>query len=365
MSKLFDLLLGVIVALALAPFIVLRWAWKQCNAGVRYVIDGIMFDINKPQTVTPSVDVKQAETEVLQPASPVATQQARTSLIEPGPQERRTATRGGIAADHVFKIADFHVQIVFNNDFGGTVSVYGADNLVRRKIRAKSQAAATLMLNVYQSETFSLPDLQLTNELSTDMAIVQTEQDGIAFLEELLSPKDPSFFEAANKRLPNTFDLPRPIEPDSAVFALAVLRGEAVAPTEPAKEMSRTTASSAEANNTAGGTISQAKRASKGSVTGKVVELGMRNSLFGGWNKGGGQSGVRKEAGQVFETTIEMYDGTKVSRRGVRLQELFAENEIRLGDMVEIEMLEGTQVNHGENRGMRNEYKLRVLERSP
>jgi hypothetical protein len=264
----------------------------------------------------------------------------------PATLNSRVATRDESLVKGLQKIADRHVCIQFNACFSASVSLYRQDARASRKIRATSNAAGILMRSLYLRESFDLPDVSLENGVSFDDVVVDTETQGMRFIEDLLSNSGAGYFSETKlpSRVTDSKDQQAPADMEATARALAILRGEmaAVQPgnlADSVAEVGKTEIQPAQ---------QRSSRKPNGVTTGRVVEYGMRKLLF-------------SSGGESFEATLECRGGDFVSFRGVRLQEKFVEHQVQIGDEVEIHSLGKTQV--GEKKS-RNEYEVKVLERT-
>jgi len=247
-------------------------------------------------------------------------------------------------------IADYHVNVVFNDSFTASVALHSREGLVRRKMRAVSEAAGTLMRDTYGRETWDLSDYQLEGSLTLEDAILDTERLGVKFLKGLLSSTGPS---------------PENVPPNSPASATdeatysranALLRAEDPAPSGSAKAAPATPPPEV-------ATTVRVRRGPGEVTRGIVVECGYRALIWQGGHRRSGQQGT------TFEAILEVDDGSTASFRGVRLQEQFSQHDVHVGDLIEITSLGRTKVDiRGDEgsveRGMRNEFQVRVLERA-
>lgn len=240
-------------------------------------------------------------------------------------------------------VADYIINVRFNDAFSASVSVFNSQKITRRKIRAISPAAGILMKNIYGREGFNLPEYELSEGRTVEEAVMDTERIGIEFMENLLT-KPAEYFQPE----PAKGEDPKPAmaDPESIARSVAILRGELADANTPTQ---RIQPAEPPANSEA---VLQRrfKRKAIGVTVGIVTEMGMRKMLY----KGGAMT---------FEAQIQRDDGEFVSFRGVRLNELFTEYGIKTGDRVEIESLGTTTSDTGDGeKRTRNEYKVKVLE---
>lgn len=258
-------------------------------------------------------------------------------------------------------IANYHASVIFSDDFSASIAVFKTTGLVRRKVRAISAAASMLMLELYTRDTFELPDLTLSDTVTLDKIVLDTEAIGIRFIEDLLKKKDPKYFGLSGNLLtPNTQlaepqqsgsgEIVKQLPPDETkeqalARSLALLRGSMASVDQ--------TVAIAPAEMKTGVVVT--KRESKGTVVGRIQTMGMRDIPPTNGKKGYA----------TFEATLLQNDGQHVSFRGVRLNELFVENGVKEGDLVEIQSLGRTKVaatQEDERPTYRNEFLVKVLE---
>ena len=314
---------------------------------------GLYLDAKKAREQAPVVDPPQGQGEVQ--SSPVASAQIQPSPQPPPdpvvPAAAVVVVNDDRPAPNVFSVADFHICIQFSESFSGTVSVFKARKLVKRKIRAISEAAAELMMGAYGSEVFELPPATLTPKFDFEAAVLATEELGIQFIKELLTPKAKGVAPALPSQTPKQTPLPAP-DPVRTERALALLRAEMEEP------KATPTQTRIEAPMQERGTmVRQSRRPTQSITVGRVIEFGMRAMLFQAGSKG-------ERSGKTFEATIECADGACVSLRGVRLQELFTQEGIVVGDEVEIASLGKTQVTVDGESKYRNEFVVKVRQKA-
>lgn len=273
-------------------------------------------------------------------------QRPAVGQVEPDEDLEREVALAEVAG--LRSIADCHVNVVFNDSFTASVALHSREGLVRRKMRAVSEAAGTLMRDTYGRETWELPDFQLQGGLTIEDAILDTERLGVRFLKGLLSGTSPARDAPTNTPVPASEEAVGP-------RALAILRaddeGTRVTESQPAPPPAEMT------------TTMRVRRAPGEVTRGIVVECGHRALIWQGGSRRNGEQGT------TFEAILEVEDGSTASFRGVRLQEQFAQHEVYVGDLVEITSLGRTKVDiRGDKgtveRGMRNEFQVKVLERA-
>lgn len=258
-------------------------------------------------------------------------------------------------------IASYHIAVVFSDDFSANISVFKRTGQVRRKVRAVSGASSVLMRQLYARDSFELPDLTLSDSLTVEKVLLDTEAIGIQFIEDLLAKKDPQYFALQGKVLEPNTGTPSTVKADSGAVVLklqpdetqeeqvarsaALLRGSMASADKPLTIAPVDVKTS----------VSVTKREAKGIVTGTIQTMGLRDIPPTSGKKGYA----------TFEATLLQGDGLHVSFRGVRLNELFVENGVKVGDLVEIQSLGRTKVAAAEEDGRptyRNEYLVKVLE---
>lgn len=295
-------------------------------------------------------------------AKAFASRETKAVLVQPAMVEPASAPAPGAttsAAGQVVtatvsqlrSVADKHVSVVFNDNFTASVSYHPTEQLVRRRVRAIKAPAAELMKHLYMREVFDLPDVQMTEGVTFEQAVLDTETIGKKFIEELLSAKEPKFFAFA----PADQAKSAPVDPAESARALAILRGAVHAADNKAAEPVNLTAPEPDT------TVSVRPNARRtGTVTtGRVISFGMKKMMF--------QSKVKSEPdrpGETFEALIEMDDGEQAALRGVVLQEKFKEQDVRVDDYVEIHSLGQTQVTVGKESKKRNEFEVKILARA-
>jgi hypothetical protein len=321
-----EIALGLAFGLFALPFIALAEGFKYLRKSLTN--SGSALPAQSPVT-------HPVATQAAVPTNAVAPQIAVAS-IQPAPQAMQSA------AGNPWVVSDYIVNVKFNDAFSASVSVFNSKKVAIRKLRAISPASAILMRNIYGREGFDLPDFQITNGRTVEDAVLETEQIGMKFIEDLLG-KPASYFQAT----PTGSQLEDKTisDPETTARALAILRGELADEKTPAQRVQPS-------EPPAGADAAQQRRYKRkaiGITKGVVTEMGMRKMLF----KGGAST---------FEATIHRDDGEFVSFRGVRLNELFQENGVKPGDKVEIEALGTTTVDVGDEKRTRNEFKVKILE---
>ena len=255
--------------------------------------------------------------------------------------------------------ADFHVNLRFNDEFSSSISFFKKEKIVKRRIRAISEASHGLMLSKGMAY-YDLPNLINFDCALVDAAVEDTENLGSKFIEQLIAQKIES--KNLQQHVPQVVHTPQVVHASQAVQTPQVVHAPQAVHTpqltqvpqprlEPTPMVQR---NSLPAEPVAMQKL-QANRQTETTTVGRVAEMGMRKMLFGSANN--------KREGETFETAIELRDGGFVSHRGVRLQEIFRENQIRVGDHVEIRSLGKSQVKIGDSNSLRNEYSVKVLER--
>lgn len=338
--NLFEMALGLIAAIVYGAFALVKWVLT----GVARLL---LRAVDPAPVVAPT------------PASTPQTSSASPALLVPAAAVMPAAPVAAAATPRT--IADFHVLVQFSDSFTASVSVHKAEQIVRRKMRAISEPAAQLMRSLYLKESFDLPDVKLGDGVTYEDAILNTESVGMRFIQELLSTKGPQEFVlpaqpvATGVGTPDPFKAPV-VDPEQAARSLAMLRGEAAAVANVAETAPSATPQSAPATVRVSG--QGIKRTAKAFAVGRVLEFGYRVMQFQS-----GKDGSTGREGKTFEAVIECDNGDCVSHRGVRLEELFKENGVKVGDRVEVVSLGRTRVTlaDGEPK-FRNEFNVRVLE---
>lgn len=257
------------------------------------------------------------------------------------------AIRGNDAAGEDVALPDVatqHMSIVFSSDFTCTLSVFRERGVAKRRMRAVTGAASSMMQQKYRRDHWDLPDFCFGDALNLEDAVLDTEKQGGAFLAELLRLEPPA----------------APVEPIPTAFAPSVSR-------DPEEATRRALAILQVASEPLIGKTADAHPVpiAKQSVRvgartqGVVVEFGMRKVIATTVG-----SVVREPEALTFELILQTGSG-QVSFRGIRLQELFSENEVAIGDLLEITVLGKSEVQVGEGlKRKRNEYHMRVLQRA-
>lgn len=349
MSNALETVVGMGIAIVVIPF-----------AAAFYVIKGLVwltkqaFARSEQHGTTSTVDALATQSQTA-PAIHVidsAEVRAQTVLIE-----QSLLAAEPRSTQHLRSVADFHITVQFSDSFTATVSVFKEEKVVRRKIRAISMAAGELMRTLYLRESFDLPDVKLENGRTYEDAVLDTETLGIRFIEDLLSPKAPQYFKIPPPPVVvgvGSNDVSKSVQadPEATARALAILRGEA-ASSDGSIENAASTDTCAQSSHATVRVEQKPARRARAITVGKLLEAGMRNMLF-----------QTNNTGPTFEALIECDDGEFTSLRGVRLQELFKENGIEVGDHIEVVSLGRTQVTipGGESK-FRNEYQVKVLKR--
>lgn len=242
-------------------------------------------------------------------------------------------------------VADQHLQLRFNESFSASVSFYRAENLVRGKLRAISPAAAQVMREAYGSDRFDLPCITLAGSPVEDV-IESFTRSGIALIRTLLKQPNTDQVPTANEGATTAKAIPE----EAVAQALKILMREMHG--TPKAETNNDGVQTAHA--VSGPAMAtevkdlQVKRSTHSTYTGVVLGHGNRKSSFG-------------SGSPAFELTLQQSNGEDITLSGVRLRELVAENEVHLGDRVEVKSLGKIQL---PNNIKRNEYELRVLERA-
>lgn len=332
-EALLGIMIGIPVAIAMGMFYLVRGAGrliaKAFAAGAVEVTAGTAI-------VNPSTG---GQTVALALAATTAIGQVANATVPVGPSALRS-------------VADKHVLVVFNDNFTASVSSHPAENLVRRKLRAIKAPAAELMKHLYLKEVFDLPDVELTPGVTFEQAVLDTEAIGKQFIEELLSAKEPQYFQFA-PALAKSNAISTPVDPAEAARALALLRvavhaaeDQSPAAVVPAVPEGQTR-------------VVQSKRRTQEITTGVVADFGMKKMFF--------QSKIKTQPdkpGETFEVIIDLGNGEQAALRGVVLQEKFREQDVRVGDHVEIHSLGKTKVTIDGETKNRNEFEVKILERA-
>jgi len=338
----------------LAVFIAIAFVVRAAVFAGKMLIKGVLalchFGVAGERWLQERKHSRQAQDNPAQAAMPVQ-DPVSTALEDTAEQPQSAQEDERLVPGHpgLRSIADCHVNVVFNDSFTASVALHSQESLVRRKMRAVSEAAGDLMRDTYGRETWDLPDYRLTGSLTLEDAIVDTEKVGTAFLTALLvkekatalSPPAPANMSASQEA--------------GAARALAILRSDESGTPESAPP---TAAPPEEVVTT------MRVRRPPGEITrGVVIECGHRALLWQGRAKRNGEQGT------TFEAILEIEDGSTASFRGVRLQEQFAQHDVHIGDFIEVTSLGRTKVDiRGEKgnveQGMRNEFQVKVLERA-
>ncbi|ABD71963.1 hypothetical protein Rfer_4276 (plasmid) [Rhodoferax ferrireducens T118] len=361
MMKLIETIVGLLVAIVMGVFLAIGYAVKGLSWVAKTAFStessppGLPGTGDEEETTPTGGEHAKASPIPVDPTIPLAPAPANPS------PERRIAV-GPRTASTLRTVADFHVSVQFSDSFTASVSVYKNENMARRKIRAISPAAVELMRTLYLRESFDLPDVNLVNGVTYEDAVLDTESIGIKFIEDLLSSKGPRYFNLAPPAVvvgPGTKDVykPAPVaDPEASARALAILRGE-LAGSEGAKHEAAVNEPAASSSHATVKVEQKPKRPARAFTVGRVVEFGMRKMMFQ-------SNGGTGDGDAVFEALIDC-EGECTSLRGVRLQELFTENNVSTGDSVEIISLGRTRVTlAGGEQKFRNEFQLKVLERA-
>jgi hypothetical protein len=256
-----------------------------------------------------------------------------------------------LLAECIANIADFHITVRFSESFAATVSIYKAQKLVRRKMRAISPPASTLMKSTWLTDVWAMRDISLADGMTYEKALQQTEEDGIAMIKEMLGISGPQYLSSMAafqaKHAGKSVALPPVVIDEIATNrALAILRKDAaVAPvtgiqfTEKSNSLPPVQEVRASEN--------QVKRSAETDIEGKVVFAEMRKML--------------NADAIVFEVTIETEGGESYSHRGVRLQEIFKDLNVEVGDFIRLRALGRTSVAGGKAR---NEFEVKLLKKA-
>lgn len=279
--------------------------------------------------------------------------------------DKRDPVTVGPSTDQMLRtLADFHVCVQFSDSFTASVSVHKKEKVVRRKIRAISESAGELMRTLYLRESFDLPDVRLENGVTYEDAILDTETVGMRFIEDLLSNKSPQYFRCVPPAVvvgAGSNDVFKPAlaaDPETTARSIAILRGDiAVAEGIRNDAVAKEAVPAMQAS--AAQVQQKTKREARAFTVGRVIEFGMRKMMFN--TDAQGKAG---NPGTTFEAMIECENGECVSLRGVRLEELFKEHQVILGDHVEVISLGRTRVTVGNETKARNEFELKVLQRA-
>lgn len=260
-------------------------------------------------------------------------------------------------SDALLQVADFHVTVKFSDSFAATVSVHKSQKLVKRKMRAISTASATLLKSIWLKDSWDMGDIALNHETSFERALLQTEEEGIKMIRAILEVREPQYLSDLDM-FRDRYKTGMPMPPVPAVFdakatnlALAVLRADSAAPQ--AVTGIQFTESPEQVNAVAKSTD---RRKSEEIIEGTVTSAELRNMTFGAGAK----------PAPVFEVTIQSADGELHSKRGIRLQELFVQHEVKVGDHIRVECLGKTKVDSqgsapGQRPTTRNEFRLEKL----
>lgn len=257
-----------------------------------------------------------------------------------------------VLADFIAKIADIHFTVRFNESFAATVSVYKAEKVVRRKMRAISAPASTLMKNTWLTDVWAMRDLPLLDDMTYERALQQTEEDGIEMIREMLGISGPQYLSSIAafqaKHSGKSFAIP-PVVVDEAATqkAIAVLRKDVNFTPVTGIQFTEKPAPMEKPPAEVKVTERQRKRSAQSDIEGKVVFAEMRKMMTAD--------------AVVFEVTIETPDGESHSHRGVRLQEIFKELGVEVGDYIHLRALGRTIVDGGKAR---NEFEVEILNKA-
>jgi hypothetical protein len=255
------------------------------------------------------------------------------------------------------QIADVHIRVWFSDSFAATVSIHKKQNLVKRKMRAISAPASTLLKNIWLRDSWDMGDIRLTPETTIERALLQTEEEGEKMIREILAVKEPQYLSALDMfRSRYKAENPMPTSPaeydaEATNLALAALRTDSARPKAvtglqftDVQEKPKAEAKSTD------------RRQSEEIIEGRVMSAEQRSMTFSGGTT----------PAPVFEVTIQDAHGELHSKRGIRLQELFVQHQVVVGDHIRLECLGKTKVDSqnsapGKRPTTRNEFRIEKL----
>lgn len=325
MDIFFRCVAAVVVSLAFVVGLIFRTVIKT----PRYVTSAIQRTVRKwSSNRTPTVSTQK----VVQPAFSALPEQAAS----------------------IPEIADEYQLIVFNQSFNASLGIYKKSGRVKRVIRPTTAAAEQLLKQRYNLTRWNLADMTTSSSLSLEDVFLFTEEEGNNAIQEFLKADGPQF-QSQIQRLRATMDrnaaLISAVVPaevgDRAVVALngGAATAVATAPVAVAEQVASTVPVVAP--------VAEVVRAKKPDRS-KMADI-----------KGTVIAAEKRDMGEfaTFEAAIRSdEDGQSASFRGVRLQEIFQEQNIGVGDRVHLVSLEPTKVDGSAKT--RNEYQVTVLERA-
>lgn len=286
-------------------------------------------------------------------AKKIATLISRNGNVKDGKAEVAENPALSAAPMPEFDHANRYYLIVLNASFGVTVAVYKGE--LRPTLRAWNAFGLALMKAAGMvSGRLAMPTLAFQPDEDIRTALFAIEQEASRMTCELLRFKDPDQPEAPMGAQIELSGSARPPAGADLVQSEAPADQHQWAPVSAADSTKGAEPSQAAQEPPRWFGADRPKKNSFMKVAGIVDDFGMVPVSYPG-----------SKSSEIFQVELQLANGERANFRGIRLQELFKQLEINVGDEVEITPMGSVAVpKQGALGARRNEYAVTILHRA-